>query len=87
MKISVTFAVCELLQEMLGDNEQFGDTLQHPTEGEITLTFIVYFFRTREMLLPASEACVYVSSDLGTIRKLTTFGCSALNDLLFSTQN
>lgn len=40
VKISVTFAVCELLQEMLGDNEQFGDTLQHPTEGEITLTFI-----------------------------------------------
>ena len=40
MKISVTFAVCELLQETLGDNEQFGDTLQHPTQGEITLTFI-----------------------------------------------
>lgn len=40
MKISVTFAVCELLQEMLGGNEQFEDTLQHPTQGEITLTFI-----------------------------------------------
>lgn len=80
MQISVMFAIYSL-QEVLGNNEQLRDTLQDSSTGTRTFDLLIC------MNLGFLQACVCVSMDLITVKKLSTCGFLALSDFFFSTQN